>query len=68
MTEWISAAILRQCRRCMEHRPLHAFKTGGKVCEECVRAERRVGAPGLIRGYALTDKARAFLVAERAAA
>lgn len=66
--EWAAAAVLRRCRRCCDYRPILAFKTGALVCDQCVYAQRRVGRPAVVRGYALTDKARAWLATERTAA
>lgn len=60
-------AVLRWCRRCLEWLPVDDFR--GRLCDACVRTydHKRVGAIQLTRGLALTDKARAFLAAERTA-
>lgn len=65
---YVVYAVLRWCRRCLEWLPVDDFR-GGRLCHACARSydHKRVGAIQLTRALALTDKARAFLAAERMA-
>lgn len=61
-------AIVRQCRRCGEWLSIDVFAPLGRLCKACVSFDpyQSTNRIARIRGYALTDKAREFLAAERA--
>lgn len=61
-------ALLRQCGRCRQLRPLSRYKPNAKLCEACVNTfsvkhitARELGIHGIGRGLVLLPKAKDLL-------